>query len=240
MPIPNRVAKLDRSLAREQVYAQVRDWIVGGVLKPGEIVRDQGLAEQLGVSRTPVREALRRLEDEGLIETAKHRWTRVAPVNTEQAEDLYGVVKTLEVYALSLAHGRLGEADFAAMEMANTAMAEAVQRHDAFAAVQADNDFHQVWIGVAGNQELSRILKEVKAKIRRMEIMHFDSNDAAVSVAQHQEIMQALRKDQLGTALQALEENWEVDTDRFAHRSSVLKHGDEDSLRGKGGDYPAV
>ena len=219
MPIPEQVGKLDRSLAREQVYEHLRDWIVEGALKPGEFVRDQELAATLGVSRTPVREALRRLEDEGLIETAKHRWTRVAPVRAEQAEDLYGVVKTLEVYALSLALGRLTEADFHKMEQANGEMAEAVRRHDATAAVQADNDLHQVWIARAENRELARIVLEAKYKIRRMELLHFNSTDAAMSVSEHHRLLQALRAGDLGLAIGILEANWEADIDRFAQRS---------------------
>lgn len=223
MPIPEQVGKLDRSLAREQVYEHLRDWIVEGELKPGEFVRDQELAESLGVSRTPVREALRRLEDEGLIETAKHRWTRVAPVRAEQAEDLYGVVKTLEVYALSLAHGRFTEADFHDMERANEAMADAVRRHDATAAVQADNDLHQVWIRRAANQELARMLLEAKNKIRRMELLHFDSSDAALSVSEHHRLLQALRAGELKLAVGILEANWDADIDRFAQRSPTVE-----------------
>ena len=223
MPVPTQARRLDRSLAREQVYEQLREWIVGGELEPGELVRDQELAKTLGVSRTPVREALRRLEDEGLIETAKHRWTRVAPVRAEQAEDIYGVVKTLEVYALTLAHERLTEVDFRDMEQANFAMTEAVRRRDAAAAVRADNALHQVWIGRAGNQELARILLEAKHKIRRMELLHFDSNDAALSVSEHYRLMEALRTGDLDRATGILRANWDADIDRFSQRSPDIE-----------------
>src|SRR6266849_9018855 len=67
-------------LAREAVYARLRDWILRGPLEPGEIIRDADIAQALGVSRTPVREALLRLEGDGLVETAPARWTRVAPL----------------------------------------------------------------------------------------------------------------------------------------------------------------
>lgn len=215
MPIPNGEERLDRSLAREQAYGKLRDWIIEGTLKPGEIIRDQLLAETLGVSRTPVREALRRLEDDGLVETAKHRWTRVAPIYMEQAAELYGVVQRLEYYALSLAQTALGESDFSAMAQANTAMSEAVQRHDAASAVQSDNAFHQVWIDRAGNRELARVLHELKAKLRRMELAHFDSEDAACSVAEHWELLASIQQGRWQLALQALERNWEPDEKRF-------------------------
>src|SRR5262245_29479907 len=70
--------KLERASLRAQVYYALRDAIVCGDLAPGARLRDQELAERLGVSRTPVREALQRLEDEGLIETSPRASTRVA------------------------------------------------------------------------------------------------------------------------------------------------------------------
>lgn len=221
MPIPNQVDKVSRSLAREQVYTTLRDWIIEGALEPEETIRDYQLAAVLGVSRTPVREALRRLEDEGLVETAKQRWTRVAPIYAEDADDLYSLVKTLECYALSFAWDRLTPEDFARMEEANTAMANAVHRHDAPAALQADNDFHQVWLERAGNRELVRILRDLKTKLRRMELWFFDSEDAACSLAEHETLLQALHAKQHDAALRALEENWAADTRRFTRRSAT-------------------
>lgn len=215
MPIPRGETKLRRALARDEVYARLHAWIIDGTLKPGEVIRDQLLASTLGVSRTPVREALRRLEDEGLVETAKHRWTRVAPIYLEQAAELYGVVRTLEVYALSLAQGTLDECDFRAMAHANTAMSEAVQRHDATGAIHADNAFHQVWIERAGNRELARLLHDIKVKLRRMELTHFDSENAACSVDEHWQLLAALEQGRLTDARRALEGNWEPDEKHF-------------------------
>src|SRR5215204_409800 len=65
-----------RSLLREEVYAQIRNWIVEGLLPADTRLRDLEIAEALGVSRTPVREAIRRLEDEGLVIAEASRWTR--------------------------------------------------------------------------------------------------------------------------------------------------------------------
>ncbi len=73
MPLPQSKNKLSRTLAREEVYGRLRAWIIDGRLGPRELLRDQDIAAIVGVSRTPVREALRRLEDEGLVETALNR-----------------------------------------------------------------------------------------------------------------------------------------------------------------------
>lgn len=218
MPLPKRVRKVKRVLAREEVYEQLRDWIIDGTLGPGESIRDVELAKALEVSRTPVREALRRLEDEGLIETALHKWTRVALLNPEQADQLYGIVQRLESYALELAQPRLSEADFLVLEAANTRLAQAIERHDAKAALEADNAFHQVWIECSGNGELARILADLKVKLRRLELAHFDSKDAMESYKEHRVILQSLRTGKHQKALEGLGDNWEGATDRFSRR----------------------
>ena len=75
MPVP-QTDVLSRTFIRDDVYVSLHDWIVRGELEPGEKLKDKELAAQLGVSRMPIREALRKLEDEGLVETAANRWTR--------------------------------------------------------------------------------------------------------------------------------------------------------------------
>ena len=102
MPLPQSESKLSRTLAREEVYCRLRAWIIDGRLRPGELLRDQDIAATVGVSRTPVREALRRLEDEGLVETALNRWTRVAPIDIGKAAEIYAIVEALELFALEL------------------------------------------------------------------------------------------------------------------------------------------
>ncbi len=223
MPLPNRVRKVKRKLAREQVYQQLHDWIIDGILQPGEPIKDLELAEALEVSRTPVREALRRLEDEGLVETASHKWTRVALLNPEQADELYGIVQRLEVYALELAQPKLSEADFTLLETINTKLAKAIELHQAKAALEADNAFHQVWIERSGSHELAQVLADLKTKLRRLELAHFDSKDAMESVREHRAILESLRAGKSREALEAIEGNWEGATNRFTQRVASKK-----------------
>src|SRR5271167_4539785 len=146
MPLPQSESKLSRTLAREEVYRRLRAWIIEGKLRPGELLRDQDIAATVGVSRTPVREALRRLEDEGLVETALNRWTRVAPIDMGQAAETYALVETLELFALETAMSRLIGPDLARMREANQAMRRAAEMQDPATAVIADESFHEVWI----------------------------------------------------------------------------------------------
>ena len=115
-----------------------------GRLRPGELLRDQDIAATVGVSRTPVREALRRLEDEGLVETALNRWTRVAPIDIGKAAEIYAIVEALELFALETAIKRLTAQDVTRMREANQAMRRAAELQDPATAVIADESFHEV------------------------------------------------------------------------------------------------
>ena len=105
MPIPESGPKISRTLARDDAYNKLRGWIIDGTLKPEEVLHDQHIAALLGVSRTPVREALRRLEDEGLVETGGwNRWTRVQlPLDLNRAAEIYAIIEVLEVLAFKQA-----------------------------------------------------------------------------------------------------------------------------------------
>ena len=106
MPIP-QTKILNRTFIRDDVYQSLREWIVRGDLEPGEKLKDKELAAQLGVSRTPVREALRKLENEGLVETSANRWTKVAPITIQDAERIYPIIQKLEELALILAFHKI-------------------------------------------------------------------------------------------------------------------------------------
>src|SRR5579885_2278401 len=92
--------KIERTFVREEAYLKLRDWIVEGALEPGAQLRDKALAEKMGVSRTPIREALLRLEDEGLVITKPNRSTQVSPIDFHNALHLYSLVWSLEQLAL--------------------------------------------------------------------------------------------------------------------------------------------
>src|SRR4051794_6181512 len=125
MPVPaTESAVLERDLLRDRAYVAIRDAIVNGTLQPGEKLKDQQLQAWLGLSRTPVREALSRLEQDGLVETAPQRFTRVAPLDRRAARDAFPVIAALHALAAELAHPRLVAADVQRMDEANERFAE--------------------------------------------------------------------------------------------------------------------
>lgn len=219
MPIPPATPKRPRSLAREDVYMHLSTWIIDGTLQPEEPLRDLEIAERLGVSRTPVREALRRLEDEGLVQTALNRWTRVAPLQVQQAAELYPVVEALEILALQLAAPNLTPADLTELQTFNQQLHQAIQNADAGAAVEADTAFHEVWISRSANQTLQHTLQGLKRKMRRIERAYFDAASAGqASVYEHRALMTALAAGDLVQATAALRINWQGSFTRLQQR----------------------
>jgi len=208
MPLPSTETRINRSLARDEAYERIRDWIIDGTLRPDEILRDQQIAQSMGVSRTPVREALRRLEDEGFVETALNRWTRVAPLDLRKAIEIYGVLEALETFALESA--RLTPADLESMAAANEVMRRSIERKRAASALQADESFHGVWMARARNSELWVLVAQLKIKLRRVELAYWDrAAQTEQSIREHAAIVKALRKNQRPAAIAALKQNWE-------------------------------
>jgi DNA-binding GntR family transcriptional regulator len=119
MPVPGTKAALERDLLRDRAYTTIRDAIVDGTLRPGERLRDHELTEWLGLSRTPVREALGRLEQDGLVETEPQRFTRVAPLDRRAARDAFPIVAAIHALAAELGVQRLTGADVERMRGAN-------------------------------------------------------------------------------------------------------------------------
>jgi len=208
VPIPQFSRPLSRSLARDEVYRRLKIWIVDGTLRPGEVLRDQGIALSLGVSRTPVREALRRLEDEGFVETALNRWTRVAPLDLQKALEIYSIIEALEVFALETA--RLTAEDIKKMSVINQAMRRALRLKQPGSALRADEDFHGVWLTGAQNGELWVLVQQLKTKLQRVELAYWDrAARADESVREHATLLRALQTGSRREAIVALKRNWE-------------------------------
>jgi DNA-binding GntR family transcriptional regulator len=195
---------------------RLRAWIVERVLQPGEPIRDHELAERLGVSRTPVREALLRLEAEGLVETSRNRWTRVSPVSIRTAEEIYPIIEALELVALRLPNNVLGSQAVVTMGSANRALVRAIGKRDSRAAAAADFDFHQAIIAGCGNAELVGTLEGLKRKHQRLESVYFSWAPAAsASVKEHARIVAAVESGRVEAAGRALSANWRNSLRRF-------------------------
>jgi DNA-binding GntR family transcriptional regulator len=202
------LAELRRLPLREQVYAALLEEIVAGRLEPGERIRDLALAGRLRVSRTPVREALQRLQDEGLVESSPGASTRVAPLDRQSAEQAFPVVAALHALATRLGVPGLGARHLAALGWSNERLAKAISEPAAAEAIAADDAFHGVFLEAAGNPELVTALGRLMPKVRRLEYLQFASLAGRRSVAQHREIITAAGSQDAERAARLVEANW--------------------------------
>lgn len=189
MPIPAASPGLDRSLLRDDVHARLRDAIVDGTLAPGEQLRDLELATWLGVSRTPVREALLRLSSSGLVESSPGRSTAVTAVDLRAVREARDVVAAMHELAVREAVGSLTRSDLATMRAANRRFRAAVAQGDLDAALRADDELHGVAVTVADNRAVISVLDQFLPVLRRAERMRFSTPAGRGSVARHDELI---------------------------------------------------
>ena len=208
--------KIERTFVREEAYLKLRNWILNGTFAPGMQLRDKELAEQLGVSRTPIREALLRLEDEDLVQTKPNRSTLVSTIDFHNAFHLYSIVWTLEQLALSQAFGSITDDHIQTMIAANERFLQKMKDRDRLSALDADNDFHSVYVKLSQNKELDKIIAEIKNKLRRLDLYYFEKiKNATLSYEEHGQIIEALKQKDLFLAVRAVETNWKNSFSRF-------------------------
>lgn len=210
------VEKIQRTFVRDEAYIVLRDWIVEGKLEPNQKLRDKDLAEQLGVSRTPIREALLRLEDEGFVQTKPNSSTTVSPMDLGNALNLYSIVWSLENLAITQSFEFISPKHIEQMVEANERLLKALKTKNAALAVEADKEFHLVYIELSQNNELSHILAGIKQKLKRLELYYFkEVKNVYSSYEEHLQIIKAIKKKDLTLALNAIEANWKASFSRI-------------------------
>ena len=131
------IRPVPRTLLRDRAYETIRDAIVAGEIEPGAVVRDAELAERLGLSRAPVRDAFSRLVDEGLLESKPQSYTRVTPLVASDVRDAAAVVGAMHELVTRVAVPRLGAAGLTVMRAAIERFAAAVSAGDVDVALRA-------------------------------------------------------------------------------------------------------
>lgn len=192
MPVPTS-ASPRRTLLRDDAYQRLRDAIVDGTLEPGERLRDAELSAWLGVSRTPVREALARLEQAGLVVTRPGRSTTVAPLDVRAVRDAQSVVASMHQLAVRLAVPQLTDEDLQRMTQANKRFAQALRDGDVDAALESDDELHAVPVRVAANRALQQVLEQFTPLLRRVERVRFSSLTGRGSVGLHADLIDRCR-----------------------------------------------
>ena len=205
MPIPQQAPGLDRTLLRDDVFRRLRDAIVDCTFLPGEQLKDADLAEWLGVSRTPVREALLRLAASGLVVAKPGRSTTVSAIDPKAVRDARDVVAAMHVLAVRGMNAT--DVELEHMRDANRRFAEALSAGDIAAAMDADEDFHRVPVTVLGNDAIVAVLDQFGPVVRRAERARFAA-DGRSSLERHEQLIQLLARGDVEAASDLTFKTW--------------------------------
>ncbi|WP_145939542.1 GntR family transcriptional regulator [Paenibacillus glacialis] len=202
------IQKLKRSTLRDQIYDSLKSGIVTLQFSPGQKLSDAELAVQFGVSRTPVREALKRLEDEGLIQSFAGSITRVAPLNETEATQTLVIVAALHALVARTSVPMLTNEHILRLEATNLRLLQALEMKDSEQAIQEDDAFHAIFVQAAANPEIEAVLERITPKLRRLELARFSSQCELSAVSEHEAIIMACREVNADAVAALTEQNW--------------------------------
>lgn len=186
---------------REVVFNTLRQAILRGELKPGERLMEIALAEKLGVSRTPIREAMRKLELEGLVVMIPRRGAQVANITEKDLNDVLEVRITLENLAIEKACSNMTEEDIRALEAAAKEFEHTFEDGDLVKMAEADVNFHEAIYRAADNERLMQVLNNLREQIYRYRVEYLKEEETRkLLVKEHDEIYEAIRNRDVKTA----------------------------------------
>ena len=193
---PAEAAKPVASL-HEGLLVALRDFIVEGNLADGVRVPERALCERFNISRTPLREALKVLAAEGLIELLPNRGARVRELSPEDVRELFDVMGGLEALAGRLACERISEVEFAEIERIHHDMYRFYLRRDMHGYFHCNQAIHQMIVAAAGNATLAATYASVAGRIRRVRYsanLAKDRDRLGEAMREHEAILDALRR----------------------------------------------
>ncbi|MCR5507145.1 MAG: GntR family transcriptional regulator [Lachnospiraceae bacterium] len=175
---------------RDVVFKTLRQGILKGDLKPGERLMEVHLAKRLGVSRTPIREAIRMLELEGLVTMVPRRGAEVARISKQDLSDVLEVRRSLDSLAVELACSRITEEEKAALNLAEDDFERAVETGDVTMIAQADVRFHDVILSASKNGRLMQMVNNLAERVYRYRLEYIkDSRNHKRLIEEHRNIV---------------------------------------------------
>jgi DNA-binding GntR family transcriptional regulator len=190
---PVLIAKVARTTLHSEVTSRLRNLIVQGHFAPGERINEVRLGEDLGVSRTPLREAIRTLSSEGLLELIPNRGAIVRAFSLHEVLDMLEALAVIEQGCGELACERATEADLELFQARQEAMVQSYEARDRLLYFQINQELHGMIVSLADNAALGGVHAEIQAKLKRIRFLGNDEPSVwARAVAEHVRIAEAL------------------------------------------------
>ncbi|WP_090961280.1 GntR family transcriptional regulator [Aureimonas phyllosphaerae] len=189
------LGRISRTSLHDTIVGRLRDMIIEGALEPGSRLHEGQLGEQLGVSRTPLREAIKYLASEGLVELVPSRGAVVRRFGRKDVHDMLIVLRELEHLAGRLACEAGSDAGIAAVRRAHDAMIDRYKARDRLAYYKLNQEIHTRIVELSGNAALMHVHAGLQMRLKRVRfIAHEGADKWAAAVAEHEEMIAALEK----------------------------------------------
>ena len=186
---------------RDVVFNTLREAILRGDLEPGERLMEKQLADSMGVSRTPIREAIRKLELEGLVVMIPRKGAQVAEMTEKDIEDVLEVRAALEALAVRLACEKMSTEELEELRNVMKEFQQAAERKDVYGMVDKDVEFHDIIFKSTQNEKLIQIVNNLREQIYRFRVAYLRRfNRYKIIQQEHQEILQVIEKNQVEEA----------------------------------------
>ena len=195
---------------RELVLDAIRNAIKNGILQPRERLMEIQMAEELGVSRTPIREALRKLELEGFIVMVPRKGAYVADLSFKDIADVFEIRIALEVLAAGLAAERITEEELEDMERLLVEKRDAISQNNIDKLVEVDTKFHELIYQASRNERLSSIISNLREQIQRFRLTSLSfPGRMRKSLDEHKKIVEAIQSRDIQRARNSAQEHIE-------------------------------
>lgn len=207
--------KITRTPLYQQAYEALVELVLTGQLEPGQRVTEKSLSEMLGISSTPIREAMRKLEHDGFLESVGNSF-QIISLKPADIDALYLLRKTLETLALQAAMEQVGTAAIAELERIQRMAEEAAARSDYLALVQINTEFHDQILKMAGNRWLEQTVGFVRRPLllARLQVTLNEQHLPRI-LRDHGRILEAIKQGNLETAVAALHQHMENDREQM-------------------------
>ena len=195
---------------REAVCETLRDAIRKGILEPGERLMEVQLAEELGISRTPVREAIRKLEQEGYVIMMPRRGTYVSDISTNDVKEIFEIRSALESLATGLAARRIEPDELETLQNLLMEIEGYIAKNDMEKIVETDIKFHGLLYQVSRNERLVNIINNLKEQLARFRTLSMSyPGRLQETLEEHSEMVEAIANGDVSAAREAAEHHME-------------------------------